>query len=715
METIRGTVQRLIFANESNSYCVFLLYDYNEERITCTGKCEAPKEGDELELTGRFVEHPKYGTQFDVRTLEKCKPDTIGGAKQYLMNLGVKGFGEKSAEKVIAYFEDEIIDILKSDDPKELLEVPGLRKSIKEDLYHTLIGEGVLQELNRFLEAGGISAKWSRDIYNIYGGAAIDVLRDNPYTLLHIPGGPSFTMADTLASSLGIEPDDPNRIEAGLRDCLTGIGDNGHSCLPVDVLIQKTFDLLHGCADEIAAAVEEQLEYGQLAATEHDGILYVYTPELYMAETESVALTQLLMNEPVLTALDTEDFLDGFEERYSIRLGDEQREAIDMALANKVTVITGGPGTGKTTIVKAIVEAFQQTNLQRILLCAPTGRAAKRLTEATGFEATTIHRMLMPVEGSDAYDFSKNEDDPLEADVVIVDEASMLNIQLYYALVAAVPATAHLVIVGDVDQLPPIGAGFVLRDMLNAETIPYTRLAHIYRQEKGNAIVENAHRINEGQMPVLSGDSDFTFIEVHTLRDMMSAIINAYDSLRDDVEDELDIQILSPMRRNAHGSLKISQAVQQAVNPPSPKKAEVVINGITYRVGDKVIQVLNNYEYEIFNGEIGSIYAISKTHIGIRFTDKDVSLPLDEAESIMPAYAITVHKSQGSEYSVVIIPFIPPYGIMLQRSLLYTAVTRARRRVVLIGTKSAVQRAVDTVRGDERYTLFKERLQGMIE
>ena len=213
METIRGTVQRLIFANESNSYCVFLLYDYNEERITCTGKCEAPKEGDELELTGRFVEHPKYGTQFDVRTLEKCKPDTIGGAKQYLMNLGVKGFGEKSAEKVIAYFEDEIIDILKSDDPKELLDVPGLRKSIKEDLYHTLIGEGALQELNRFLEAGGLSAKWSRDIYNIYGGAAIDVLRDNPYTLLHIPGGPSFTMADTLASSLGIEPDDPNRIE----------------------------------------------------------------------------------------------------------------------------------------------------------------------------------------------------------------------------------------------------------------------------------------------------------------------------------------------------------------------------------------------------------------------------------------------------------------------------------------------------------------------
>ena len=416
-----------------------------------------------------------------------------------------------------------------------------------------------------------------------------------------------------------------------------------------------------------------------------------------------------------MTALDTEAFLDGFEERYSIRLGDEQREAIDMALANKVTVITGGPGTGKTTIVKAIVEAFQKTNLQRILLCAPTGRAAKRLTEATGFEATTIHRMLMPVEGSDAYDFSKNEDDPLEADVVIVDEASMLNIQLYYALVAAVPATAHLVIVGDVDQLPPIGAGFVLRDMLDAETIPYTRLAHIYRQEKGNAIVENAHRINEGQMPTLSGDSDFTFIEVHTLRDMMSAIINAYDSLRDDVEDELDIQILSPMRRNAYGSLKISQAVQQAVNPPSPKKAEVVINGITYRVGDKVIQVLNNYEYEIFNGEIGSIYAISKTHMGIRFTDKDVSLPLDEAESIMPAYAITVHKSQGSEYSVVIIPFIPPYGIMLQRSLLYTAVTRARRRVILIGTKSAVQRAVDTVRGDERYTLFKERLQGMIE
>ena len=407
-----------------------------------------------------------------------------------------------------------------------------------------------------------------------------------------------------------------------------------------------------------------------------------------------------------------ERFVGTFEDTQGIRLGDVQKEAIDLALTQSLALITGGPGTGKTTIIKALVEGFQLGGLSRILLCAPTGRAAKRLTEATDYEATTIHRLLMPVQGSDSYDFQKNEEDPLEADVVIIDEASMLNIRLYHSLLRAIPENCHVVIVGDVDQLPPIGAGFVLKDLLESECVPFSRLNQIYRQDSGNAIISNAYAINQGNMPDLTGSDEFVFIPVTSMASMMKAITETYKCEKEDLDDELDMQIISPMRRGDAGSLSISKFVQEAVNPPAGHKGEVRANGITYRVGDKVIQASNNYELDVFNGEIGCIYAISKTDVLIRFVHKDIRLSLDDIHTIMPAYAITVHKAQGSEYGTVIIPFIPNYGIMLQRNLLYTAVTRARRKVIIIGTESAIKRAVSHVNRDSSYTLFKERIQG---
>lgn len=713
METIRGTVQRLIYKNTTDSYCVFLLIDYNEERIVCTAKQEAPKEGDELEVKGRYVEHKKYGPQLEVHHLERLKPDTIFGARQYLANLQIRGFGEKSIEKVVEHFGMGLVELLKEVDPVEILDVPGLRKSVKDELYNTLRGEGILVDINAFLENAGLSSRWSRKLYNLYGALAIDVLKDNPFRLMDLDSTITFSMADTLRGALNIPPDDERRLEAALLAVLKGVTDNGHCCYPVDELIREVYERLDGFADEIAKQIEDLLEYGQLVSTSYEGVIYIYLPELYNAEASGAYLTQQVMAEGAAFSFDIKGFLKRFEANQNIKLGDAQKEAIAMALENKVSLITGGPGTGKTTIVKALVEAFQQTEQNRIALCAPTGRAAKRLTEATGYEATTIHRLLMPVEGSHEYDFSKNEDNLLEADVIIVDEASMLNVQLYYSLMAAIPEFSYLIIVGDVDQLPPIGAGFILRDLIDSEIIPYTRLDIIFRQKEGNRIVENAHEINDGHMPLLLDEGEFTFVPVNTIHDMMGQIVRIYEEELAESSEELEVQIISPMRRGPAGSNMISKMIQQRLNPVKGSD-EVKANGQSFRVGDKVIQVQNNYDLEVFNGEIGVVYAISKNYVFIRFTDKEVTVPMEDMDSIMLAYAITVHKSQGSEYGTVIIPFIPPYANMLQRNLLYTAVTRAKNKVILVGTKGAIKRAVDTQIGDERYTLFKERLQGLV-
>ena len=713
MDAIRGFVYRTIYENTQRTYCVFVLKDYNEEYITCTGKFGSPKEGEDIEVRGRYVEHEKYGRQFDATSVEKLKPDNMGAAKTYLLNLGIKGFGEKSVEKVLEYFGIRILEVLREERPEEIKDVPGLRKSVKDELFNTLLGEGILSDLNHFFESHHISSKWSRTVYTYYGVQSVAVIEDNPYTLLRVAPDMLFGTADTLAEHLGITGSDTRRLEAGLEWILRSLDNQGHTCLPVDQLIGRLDDLLQTDVDDIANFIESLLEQGALYCTYYEDILYIYPPEMYVSEVESVHYTKDFLLEADPISLDIPSFIEKFEADNHITFGDAQKEAIQLSFFEKFSLITGGPGTGKTTIIKALVKGFQLGGLGRIILCAPTGRAAKRLTEATEFEAITIHRLLVPVQGSDSYDFTKNEDDPLDIDVIIIDEASMLNVRLFYSLMAAIPKEAHVIIVGDVDQLPPIGAGFVLKDLLDSDCVPYTRLNQIYRQSSGNTIVDSAYAINRGEMPNLDSVSEeFSFIPVKSYDMMMKAIIDVYKREQEHVDDELDIQIISPMRRGEAGSTLISQYVQQAVNPPDSLKGEARINGITYRVGDKVIQILNDYELEVFNGEIGVIYAITRSDICIRFIDKEVRLPIDEAHMIMPAYAITVHKSQGSEYGVVIIPFVPRYGGMLQRNLLYTAVTRAKRKVIIVGTTSAIERAVRTVNADERYTLFKERLQG---
>ena len=527
MDALRGFVYRIIYQNTQNTYCVFLVKDYNEEYITCTGRFEAPNEGEDVELKGRYVEHQKYGFQFDASSIEKLKPDNMGSARLYLMNLGIKGLGEKSIDKICDYFGIRLLDVLREERPEEIKDVPGLRKGVKEELYNTLLGEGILSDLNHFFESHQISSKWSRTVYTYYGASSIDVIRDNPYNLLRIAPDMLFNTADTLAVNLGIEADDERRLEAGVNWILGNLDNQGHTCLPVDELIGRTYDLLQVDADLIANHIDSLISQGIVYSTYYDDILYVYPPEMYVSEVEGVHYTRDFLIEADPISLDIPSFIERFEAENHITFGPEQKEAIELSFFEKFSLITGGPGTGKTTIIKALVKGFQLGGLGRIILCAPTGRAAKRLTEATEFEATTIHRLLMPVAGSDSYDFTKNEDDPLDIDVIIIDEASMLNVRLFYSLMSAIPREAHVIIVGDVDQLPPIGAGFVLKDLLDSDMVPYTRLQHIYRQSSGNSIVDSAYAINRGEMPSLDITSDeFTFIPVNSLGDMMKGNVS---------------------------------------------------------------------------------------------------------------------------------------------------------------------------------------------
>lgn len=715
MEIVQGVVRKIFFSAPEGTFCAFTIVDNNDERINITCERNAPNVGDELELKGKFIMHPKYGKQFTAVSFQKVMPDSIDGAARYLDRLEVKGLGNKSVERIIEYFGEEITHILKHE-PHRLQEVPGVRQSVKTALYETVVGAGALEEISLFLEENGISSKWGPHLYELYGGSACDAVRDNPYNLLRICEGMHFSAADTLALHLGVIPNDDRRIEAGILSVLNIIGDNGNTCLPIDELIGKAYKLLGGYADEIADVLERNIEMGTLHYCEFDGLQYVYPMELYMAEGEGARKTNFLLTvseAPVITNID--GFLQDFEKKDSIVFSEEQKKAIHISLENKLSVITGGPGTGKTTIIKALVEAFHLGSLCRVLLCAPTGRAAKRLGETTGFEATTIHRLLVPVAGGGTYDFLKNEEEPLEADVVIVDEASMLNIQLYTALLSAIPEDAYVVLVGDVDQLPPIGPGFVLRDLLDSMKVQMVRLDKIYRQQSGNQIVSNAHLINSGKMPNLNQEDEFLFRQSYSLEQLMSGLETLYKKALVNEGDPLNVQIISPMRRGAAGSVAISKWIQHHLNKKDEKGQTITINGQEFRVGDKVIQNVNNYELEIYNGEIGIIYAITESHLFVRFTDKDMRIPLEEAGGLSLAYAITVHKSQGSEYGTVIIPFLPLYGSMLQRNLLYTAVTRARNNVVLLGTSGAIEKAVKTMNTEMRYSLFKARIDGDLE
>lgn len=733
-EELRGYVQKVIYSAPKDDFCVFSLVDYNEDSKIVTANTAPPRVGDELVIKGYYTVHKKFGKQFKATLFEQLMPESYDGALRYIWRLNIKGLGDKSLERIGAYFGEELPTIIK-EDPKALLDVPAVRTSVKEALYETIIGEGFLKQINSFLEEHGISTKFGKPLFDMHGEYAVMIIKENPYDLMKQFPDFTFQMADRLASDLGFVKDDEKRLAAGIVWILSGITNDGHTCLPVEELLERAEVLLGGLIEEIANELVELVNESTIFVSEYDGIQYVYTAEVFLAEAVGVARTQEFLEDDEYVEMSFfEEFLNSFQEKENIVLGNQQIEGVALALNNKISIITGGPGTGKTTVIKALVEAFERNDLNKIILCAPTGRAVKRLSDATGVAAITIHRLLGPV-GVGGYEFIKNEIDPLDAEVVIVDEASMLNVQLYKALLDAIPPGAFLILVGDVNQLPPIGAGFVLRDLIDSETIPTSYLYDIYRQEEGNTIIENAYLVNAGIMPDLTEKEDFAFYSVNNMNDMLSVVAREYDDAIERGENPLDVQIISPMRRRAVGSYEISKKMQNHImknvlyqhdvleisegieldEDDGKRVLSIKIDGQTFFVGDKIIQNKNNYELDVFNGEIGIIYAITKRYIFVQFPDKDIKIPVNDANGISLAYAITVHKSQGSEYSTVIVPFIRAHGPMLQRNLLYTAITRAKNRVVIVGTKQAIEKAIQTVSGKNRYSLFKERLLNLVE
>lgn len=715
MITILGTVYRVIYTSPQEDYCVFVLRDYQEEQHRCAGNIAPPKVGEEVEIKGKFIIHKKYGKQISVQSIQRVMPDTLAGARRYIESLGVKGLGPKSLDRLLEYFDISILEILKKENPLELLEVPNISLKTKQELYKVLLGEGVLQEINDFFAKYNMSNRWSRQLYEIYGAKTIEMLQDNPYYLLTVDASLPFSVVDHFAEELGFPFDNPKRIDAGIRFTMEQIGSSGHSCMPIEELMVQLSNLLgDDYIDMTVERLETLIETKRYIQIDHDDVLYIYHPTVYRAEVESVEFTEAFLEDDVLPLLDGDDFCKGYEIKHSMELGEEQKKAIHMALSHRFSIITGGPGTGKTTIIKALVEGFQQGNLKRIVLCAPTGRATKRLSEATGMEAFTIHRLLEPELENNAYVFARNQDEPLEVDVVIVDESSMLNLELYYALIQAIPPNSHVVLVGDVDQLPPIGAGFILRDMLISSMIPYQGLTQIYRQQEGNRIIDNAYAINHGEMPDLSNCDEFQFESAHDVESILLAITKHYREELQHVESDLDIQIVCPMRKGAIGSASISKYLQEELNPRKDGQEELKVDGTVYRIGDKIIQMENNYDQDVYNGEIGIITDILGKHVHVTFPDKSMTLTEEDMMSMSLAYAITVHKSQGSEYERIILPFISAYNIMLQRNLLYTAITRAKEKVLIIGSETAIETAVNRVDTNYRYTLFKERLEGAI-
>lgn len=580
---------------------------------------------------------------------------------------------------------------------------------ITESFYE----EKQINDIAYDLEQHGVAGRYAGRLLQKYGDDVKYVLTEEPYRMIHEIDGFGFKTADQIALAYGMDRQSPQRLGAGLAYVLQTMTQNGHVCIPDSELVRRAAFLLQADALGLHDILQDTVDMGQLRTADFEGTVYVYTPEAY-EEEEAIAgrIREMTEMKPLSMKTHVQLFLDRWQDSCHFELADKQREAVEKSLQSGMTVITGGPGTGKTTVVQTIIRLAEQEGL-RILLCAPTGRAAKRLAETTQRKAKTIHRLLIP-DGhvGRVQSFEYNETKLLPADLVIVDEVSMLDMEMMYHLLNALKPQCRCILVGDADQLPSVGAGAVLHDVIASETVPVVRLDTIFRQKEGGRIVTNAHLINNGRLPVVNEDLEFRFVEIETEADGATQISALYRSEVGETGDEFAVQVLSPMYKDPCGVDNLNQLIQERLNPPVQGKGELKGRHMIFRVGDKVMQKHNDYEKGVFNGDIGQIFAVQHDMVYVRYPEQDVKYEGAEIDEITLAYAITVHKSQGSEYHTVIMALVNSHSIMLQRNLFYTAVTRAKRKVILVGTKRAVQTAVQNQRTSRRFTLLIPRLQG---
>ena len=710
---VRGIAERLLFEAPDSDYRVFRLHDEADDATyTVTGHGTKPLVGDRLEIKGHWVQHKRYGRQFAADGWSRIIPESVDGIERFLGSGAVKGLGPALAHRVVAAFGKDTMKILERD-PQRLLEVEGIGPKKLAVITESFYEEKQVNDIAYDLEQHGVAGRYAGRLLQKYGDDVHYVLTEEPYRMIAEIDGIGFKTADQMALAYGMDRQDPQRLSAGLTYVLQTMTQNGHVCIPDAELVRRAAFILQADALGLHDILKEAIEVGQLCTADFQGTVYVYTPEAYEEENYIARRIQdMAAMKPLPMKTHVQLFLDRWQDSCHFELADKQREAVEKSLESGMTVITGGPGTGKTTVVQTIIRLAEQEGL-RILLCAPTGRAAKRLAETTQRKAKTIHRLLIPDGRQGRIQvFEYNETKLLPADLVIVDEVSMLDMEMMYHLLSALKPQCRCILVGDADQLPSVGAGAVLHDIIASGQVPVVRLDTIFRQQEGGRIVTNAHLINSGRLPVVNEDPEFRFVEIEDEAQGAEKISALYNSELLETGDKFAVQVLSPMYKNPCGVDNLNQLIQGRFNPPAEGKGELKGKNVIFRVGDKVMQKHNDYEKGVFNGDIGEIFAIQKDMVYVRYPEQDVKYEGQEVDEITLAYAITVHKSQGSESHTVIMVLVNSHAIMLQRNLFYTAVTRAKRKVILVGSKRAVQTAVQNQRTSRRFTLLIPRLQG---
>ena len=723
-ELISGTVAAVVFQNQENGYAVIKLDSEEGGLITVVGTIPVPVAGERLIVTGKWGTHTNYGRQFEAEFLERMLPDSSKEILAYLSSRAVRGIGPKTAEKIVAAFGEDSLKILERA-PERLSEISGISMKKALEMGASFRQQVGVRHLIEFLAAYHIPAETAVQLYRAYGGRAMELVQENPYLLTQPQFGAVFSSADTLALELGFDGNDPRRVEAGVLFELRHNLANGHSFLPKDKLTAATASLLELEAAEVEEAMDRLCELGRIELDEIAGLQAVYLPEYY--EAESYITQRILRTASQTPQARKEVSVASIEAVNGIRYAEKQREAICAAAQERVMILTGGPGTGKTTTLAGILTLFDQRHLQT-LLAAPTGRAAKRLSELTGREASTIHRLLetqiSPETGEMV--FMRDEDEPLKCDALIVDEVSMVDVLLMHSLLLALPQEAKLILVGDPDQLPSVGAGRLFSDLITSGAVKTICLTEIFRQAQQSLIVMNAHAVNRGELPVLTvKDRDFFFMKrrtaesvVQTIADLCARRLPENMGIRPE-----DIQVISPTRKGETGTVNLNRVLQAALNPPQPSKKEKYCGEICFREGDRVMQIRNNYDIlwkrpdggsgtGIFNGDIGIICRIDpyEDQVHIRFDDRDAVYDSDMLPELELAYAITAHKSQGSEYKAVIFAVFGGAPLLLTRGVLYTAITRARELLILVGNEEVVAQMTYNNRRDKRYSGLRWRL-----
>lgn len=716
--TLDGTIERLVFKNEESGFIIARFETQGHEHVTIVGELGELIEGQPLRLRGQWVVDKKYGRQFKVTTYQAKSPETLIGIERFLGSGIIPGIGIELAKRLVKAFGMDTLEVIDRK-PERLTEVAGIGAQRATKISEAFAAQRHMQDVMVFLQGHGVSAAFAARIVKKYGKDAVNVVRANPYRLAHEVWGIGFRTADGIAEKLGIARDAPERLEAGILHALETASEDGHMHLPDEELIKATAHLLGlGVGGELVAARLGALEERGHVIRESLGDRGPVTelPWAFEAEADSARLLAELVNTPLrASGLDVHAAIHAFEAVTGLALAPQQRRAVEAALVDKCVVITGGPGVGKTTIVKAIVHLALLMK-RKVALGAPTGRAAKRLGEATAHEAMTIHRLLefQPHGGG----FQKGPANPLDVDLLVIDEASMLDAQLFRSALAALRPGAQLVLVGDVDQLPSVGAGAVLADTIASKAATVIRLTEIFRQAAASKIVLSAHKINSGELPDLDsepgGQADFYFIgrdDPEAARATIVELVGERIPARFGFDAITQVQVLAPMHRGDLGTAALNRALQDKLNP-AKGETELTRGERTYRRGDKVMQLRNDYDRNVFNGDIGVIAGIDPDNIvRVDFDGRIVVYERTDLDALTHAYAVSVHKSQGSEYPAVVIPIATQHFMMLQRSLLYTAVTRGKKLVVLVGSKRAVALAVKNADARRRYTWFAERVR----